>query len=256
MDVLEGKVAVVTGAASGMGLAIARRLAAEGARVLAADIDDDRLAVAVAGLREAGLEVSGVPTDVGSRAGIEALAVAAARLYDAPDIVCNNAGTVSLGSAWETSLEDWERVIRVNLWSVIHSVRTFIPGMIERGSPAHFTSTSSMAGLLPMATIAPYDASKAGIVAVHEALDQELRGAGHDHVEVSVLCPGSVVTGMSPPELSAPSALQPEDVAEMVLAAIRERRFWILTQPLYFERLREHVERTIDGRPPEFSLNL
>jgi short-subunit dehydrogenase len=128
--------------------------------------------------------------------------------------------------------------------------------MIRRKEPAHFNSTASMAGVLPMASIAPYDASKAGVCAVSEALHQELQAAGHTHVEVSVLCPGSVITRMSRPDIRPASALSAERVADITLEGMRAGRFWILTQPLYYERIRHHAEAKIAGTAPERSVNL
>jgi NAD(P)-dependent dehydrogenase (short-subunit alcohol dehydrogenase family) len=256
MEDVKGKVAVVTGAANGIGLALCRRLGREGARIAAADMDEAALEAAVSTLRSDGIDAAGFITDVGHASDLERLAQETKRAFGPADIVCNNAGTVSIGTAWETDVESWERVLRVNLWSVIHAIRVFIPEMIERKQPAHFNCTSSMAGLLPMATIAPYDASKAGVCAILEALHQELHEADHTHVEVSVLCPGSVTTRLTPPEIAPPTALSPDTVADIAIKGIQRGDFWILTQPLYDDRIRRHAENKITGQSPEYSKNL
>jgi NAD(P)-dependent dehydrogenase (short-subunit alcohol dehydrogenase family) len=256
MERLSGKVAVITGAASGIGFALSRRLGREGALIAAADVDAAALDAAVASLRSEGANAVGIVTDVGCAADVERLADETRSAFGPVDIVCNNAGTVSIGASWETAPEDWERVLRVNLWSVVHAIRVFIPEMIRRKEPAHLNSTSSMAGLLPMPSIAPYDASKAGVCAISEALYQELQTAGHTHVEVSVLCPGSVVTRMSRPATRPPTALSAETVADITVDGIRTGRFWILTQPLYHDRIRRHAEGKIAGTAPEVSENV
>jgi NAD(P)-dependent dehydrogenase (short-subunit alcohol dehydrogenase family) len=256
MDDLNGKVAVVTGAAGGIGLALCERLAAEGMRVVLADVDAGRLAAAAERLGSA--DVLAAPTDVGSWESVRALERAAVERFGAVHVLCNNAG-VSLPAkrVWKVGLDDLDWMLRINLWGVVHGIKAFVPGMIERGEPAHVVNTASISGLLGFAAIGGYAASKFAIVGLSESLLHDLR-ARDAPVDVSVLCPGWTATGLGEnsrrlrPEagadgdMPADGALAPEQVADMVVAAIGERRFWILTHPGYADAL-ERRQRTIVG---------
>ena len=196
LDGLRGRVAVITGGASGIGRALAERFATAGARLVLADVEEPALAAAGADLRAAGAEVAEVVTDVADPGAVDALADAAYQRFGAVHVVCNNAGVVSTGPSWEQSIEDWQWVLGVDLWGVIHGVRSFVPRMLDGGEPGHIVNTASIAGLLPFPNIAPYDVAKAGVVALSEALHGELRAAGAA-IGVSVLCPGVVPTRIS-----------------------------------------------------------
>ena len=193
MESLRDKVAVVTGGASGIGLAMAERFLAEGMKVVIADVEAAALSPAAERLGTDGAEVLAVQTDVTVWADVEALAEAAYERYGAVHVVCNNAGVVTRGAAWEQSLEDWQWVIGVDLWGVIHGVKAFVPRMLASGEPGHVVSTASIAGLFAMPTIAPYNVAKVGVVALSETLHHDLRAAGSS-IGVSVLCPGVVPT--------------------------------------------------------------
>jgi NAD(P)-dependent dehydrogenase (short-subunit alcohol dehydrogenase family) len=246
---LHGKVAVVTGGASGIGYALARRFAAEGARVVIGDIEEAALDRAVSELRDAGAEVEGVVTDVTDPAQMQALAAAAVDRFSGVHIFCNNAGVGGGGLAWEMPLSTWEWVIGVNLWGVIHGVRAFVPLLMQQ-TEAHIVNTASVAGLVAAPFMGPYNASKHAVVAISETLHHEL-ALSAPHVKVSVLCPGWVNTKIAESARNRPEHLQegaapdpeaaallrgfleqgmpPEEVAAKVLDAIREEQFWILT---------------------------
>jgi NAD(P)-dependent dehydrogenase (short-subunit alcohol dehydrogenase family) len=246
---LTGKVAVVTGAASGIGRATARRFAESGMRVALADVERDALEVATAELAADGFEVLAVPTDVRLEASIEALRDATVETFGAVHVVHNNAGVVASGAIEEITLDLWTWVLEVDLWSVIHGIRTFLPLLKEQGE-GHIVNTASTAGLQASAGIAPYNVAKFGVVALSETLAAELDGSG---VGVSVLCPGAVNTQIVDSERNLPAAvtastgataerfqsragamlardgLDPSVVAEMVHDAVVEDRFWIIT---------------------------
>jgi NAD(P)-dependent dehydrogenase (short-subunit alcohol dehydrogenase family) len=246
---LTGKVAVITGGASGIGNALARRFASEGARVVIGDVEADALERAVLDLRASGAEVEGVVTDVTDPAQMQALADAAVARFGGVHVFCNNAGVGGGGLSWEMPLSTWEWVIGVNLWGVIHGVRSFVPLLMQQ-TEGHIVNTASVAGLVAAPFMGPYNASKHAVVAISETLHHELAMTA-PHVKVSVLCPGWVNTrihesGRNRPEhlreeavadADGASLLQgmiengmpPDDVAAKVLDAMRDDRFWILT---------------------------
>jgi NAD(P)-dependent dehydrogenase (short-subunit alcohol dehydrogenase family) len=246
---LDGKVAVVTGGASGIGNALARRFVAEGARVVIGDVEPAALDRAVAELRASGAAVEGVVTDVTDPAQMQALADAAVARFGGVHVFCNNAGVGGGGLSWEMPLSTWEWVIGVNLWGVIHGVRTFVPLLMQQ-TEAHIVNTASVAGLVAAPFMGPYNASKHAVVAISETLHHELAMSA-PQVKVSVLCPGWVNTNIADSARNRPLHLQegaapdadaaallrgfleqgmpPADVAAKVLDAMREERFWILT---------------------------
>lgn len=259
MREFSNKTAVVTGAASGLGLALARAFLGEGMRVVLADLPGAALLAAReelaarAVLAGQGGEVLAIPVDVADAASVEALA----RQVDAlggVDILCNNAGITGdrPRNSWEHDPGNWRRVLDVNLMGVIHGLHSFVPRLLRRGRPAHIVNTASMGGLLAIPYIAPYVAAKSALVALSESLALELAGEGAG-INVSVLCPGLVRTGLTGPgrdhplsRVAQPSVaalafqqrtqqaleqarLGADDVAQQVLAAIREQRFYVLT---------------------------
>ncbi len=248
------RVAVVTGAASGIGLASATCFAEEGMKVVLADIEQDALDTAVTNLQQAGHDVIGVRTDVSKRDQVQALADRTIAAYGKVNIVHNNAGVVRGGRLEELTDEDWQWVLGVDLWSVIYGISIFLP-LIKEAGEGHFVNTSSSAGLQAVATIGPYNVAKFGVVALTETLRQELDQA-NSPIGASVLCPGAVhtricesgrnreATGMAPAEESATdqsfremsglivdAGLAPSAVAEMIVAAIKNDDFWIITHP-------------------------
>ena len=192
MEDLRGKVAVITGGASGIGLATARALAAEGARVVLADIEDGPLAAAATEL-----DALGVRCDVSSLESVQALADAAYERHGAVDIVFNNAGVAVGGPMVDMTHADWDWLVRVNLWGPIHGIEVFVPRMVERGAGGHVLFTASFAGLVPNVGLGPYCVTKYGVVAMAEVLQRELRAA---QIGVSVLCPMRVATNIGASE--------------------------------------------------------
>lgn len=268
MDELSGKVAVVTGGASGIGRAMVDRVAAEGMRIVIGDIEEGALAATVDELRATGAEAIGVVVDVADPESMQALADEAAEVFGGWDLVCLNAGVGAGGPMWELDLADWRWVLDVNLWGVINGIHVFVPAMVERGS-GHVVITASMAGLVAGPNMGPYNASKFAAVAIGETLAGDLEAAGSD-VGVSILCPAWVNTrifdsGRNRPEHHAPAVARPEapaearaeaaaffassmpptEVAEKVLDAVRARRLHILTHDMTGEVLRLRLARLL-----------
>jgi NAD(P)-dependent dehydrogenase (short-subunit alcohol dehydrogenase family) len=244
---VEGRVAVVTGAASGIGLGIARAFAAAGMKVVLADVREEPLEQAAAELRDGGGQAIAVRTDVARLDEVEALAAATLSEFGAVHVLCNNAGVGLFTRIADTSIDDWRWTLEIDLWGPIHGVKTFLP-IIEREDEGHINSTSSMAGLLAVPRLGAYNVAKHGVVALMATLERELRAA-HSPVRTSVLCPGAVNTGIIANSAqnrrqatgSADSAAdsvgaigggaEPDDVGGLVLDAIRNDRFWIFTAP-------------------------
>ncbi|MFF4897674.1 SDR family NAD(P)-dependent oxidoreductase [Streptomyces sp. NPDC001068] len=264
MELLAGQVAVVTGAASGIGLAMARRFAAEGLKVVLADVEPAALEKAAAGLRADGAEVHARVVDVGVREQVLELAESAYDTYGAVHVLCNNAGVGSgaEGRMWEHDPSDWKWAFEVNVWGVFHGVQAFVPRMVESGRPGHVVNTSSGdGGIAPLPTASVYAVTKAAVVTLTESLYAHLR-AEHARVGASVLFPGPHMlrTGLweshrNRPERHAKQrprrtpyrsldqweaamraagrevAFTPvEEVAELVVAGIRADRFWLLPE--------------------------
>ena len=267
------RVAVVTGAASGIGLALAARCAAEGMRVVLADVEETALAAAATGLREQGAEVLPVVTDVADPAAVDALRDAALQAFGGVHLVVNNAGVGgSQEPLWEVPLGDLEWVFGVNLWGVVHGIRSFVPVLLEQGA-GHVVNVSSVFGLFA-GSLGAYGASKHAVVALSESLHFQLREAGAP-VGVSVLCPSAVATNFAtsarnrpqwagPAEdagattqaarddLNARSAplREPAEVAGLVVDAVRTGRFYVLTNSARDTAIRMRAEEVLAGVPP------
>lgn len=275
MKDLTGCVAVVTGGASGIGRGMANAFAANRMRVVIADVEQKALDGAVAELANTGATVAGVQCDVADAAAVEAMRDRAYSEFGAVHVLCNNAGVGGSGSAatWEASQDDWDWVMGVNLMGVIHGIRSFIPAMIEQGAEAHIVNTASMAGLIPGMGI--YGVSKHAVVALSESLYSELSGRG-TQIGVSVLCPGWVRTRIMESERNRPEAprsapgaerpeaeimqklvsnlvekgLEPDQVGQVVVDAIRAPRFYVLTHPHWKNMIESRMSNILDGRPP------
>jgi NAD(P)-dependent dehydrogenase (short-subunit alcohol dehydrogenase family) len=253
METTAGKVAVVTGAASGIGLALAQRFAMDGLDVVLADVEETALGAAAESVQRLGVKSLAVRTDVSDEDSVRALAAAAVERFGSVHVVCNNAGVESTADPWFGPVTSWQWVMGVNLWGVIHGIRAFLPLLAQQGE-GYIVNTASMAGLIPGAS-APYDAAKHAVVAISEDLYKAVKTMRID-VGVSVLCPGFVTTrlldadrnwpaslGQAPPPAASYAAVEPHvrrvvakgmapaAVASLVAEAITSRRFWILTHP-------------------------
>ncbi len=277
MQDLKGKVAVVTGAASGIGFGLVNRFARAGMKVVMADVEQPALDGAAASLKRQNHDVIAVLTDVSKPEAVQALAEKTLETYGKVHILCNNAGVGGLFTVpmWETTIKDWQWTLGVNLWGPVNGIRTFVPIMLRQDEEAHIVNTASIAGITPGSRI--YGVTKHGVVALSEALNTNLRQID-SKIGVSVFCPNRVKTKMPfayrnrPPELldeaSAPPppaereaserlfknseehGMEPGDAANLVLNAIRENQFWILTSDESHEVIRNRAEDIIERRNP------
>jgi len=273
-----GKVAVITGAGSGFGREFARIGAGLGMKLVLADIQADALDAVAEEL--SGAEVLALRTDVSKAADMEALADAAFEKFGAVHLLFNNAGVGVGGFAWENTVADWEWVLGVNVWSVIHGIRLFVPKMMAQGDECHVVNTASVAGLLSAQMMAVYNVSKHSVVTLSETLFQDLRVAGAN-IGVTVLCPAFVPTGIANSERNRPAefpAGEPTasqraaaaatekavssgrvtaaDVAAKVFECIRENRFYCLTHPKILGSVAMRLEDIVEQRNPRDPFSL
>lgn len=275
MKAFAGKVAVITGAASGFGREFARIGAQLGMKLALADIQADALAATVDELRAQGALAFGEAVDVSRAADVERLAQRTLDAYGAVHLLFNNAGVAAGGLIWEQTLKDWEWVLGVNLWGVIHGVRTFVPIMLAQGDECHVVNTASVAGLLSPQLMGVYNVSKHGVVTLTETLYQDLRVTGA-RIGVSLLCPAFVPTGIAQSHRHRPASLRDEsaptasmiaaqkasekavssgrisagEVAQMTFDAIRENRFYVITHPKILASVELRLHDVIAQRNP------
>ncbi len=266
MQNLAGKVAVITGGASGIGLCMARTFGSAGMKLVLADVERAALDRAVHELTQANHEAIGVLCDVAKYEQVEALAQTAAERFGDVDLLCNNAGVSITGPIFRMSLDDWRWVYDVNLWGVIHGIKAFVPRLMAHGKEAHVVNTASLASFNGTGDHAPYCSSKAAVLSLSQALYSEM-AAFDTRIGVSVVCPGMVDTAINtswrnrPPsdtpwsdresaddrfvEGSASfqaSGVRPEEIARLTLEAVRENRFYVFNG----ERWREFISRSLD----------
>ncbi len=281
MENLEGRVGVITGAASGIGRAMAVAFAAEGMHLALADVEEGPLGDTAELVRAEGVNALAVPTDVSDPEAVEHLAERTVSELGGLHLACNNAGVSAGGLSWEVDLDTWNWVLGVNLFGVIHGLRSFTPRMVASGG-GHIVNTASMAGLTSPPGMSPYNVSKHAVVTLSEAMAVEL-SMTHPEVGISVLCPGWVRTRIHEADRNRPSdpgapidtavadeegeqaamegmrdivealiegGLAPEAVAHQVVDAVREQRPWVLTHPEWMEMVRNRTERIIAEEPP------
>lgn len=275
MKDFKGKTAVITGAGSGFGREFARQAARLGMNLVLADIEAEALETTAAELCGTGAQVITAVVDVSQGEQMESLATRTRDVFGATHLLFNNAGVAAGGYIWEHSQADWQWVLGVNLWGVIHGLRCFVPAMIEHGEPCHVINTASVAGLISPQLLGAYNVSKHGVVALSETLYQDLRIAGAE-VGVSVLCPAFVATGIAQSHRNRPSSLGHEgavtqsmqtaqkavqkavaagklsaaDIAEQCFDAIRANRFYVITHPNILPSVELRMQDILTGRQP------
>jgi NAD(P)-dependent dehydrogenase (short-subunit alcohol dehydrogenase family) len=258
VDGFRGAVAVVTGGGSGIGRALTLALAGQGARVVIADLDGPAMDAVAREARGLGVEALTLRTDVTELAQVQALADQAFKTFGGVDVLCNNAGVAAWGGLETATHHDWQWVLGVNLWGVIHGIEAFVPRMIAAGRRGHIVNTASMAGLIASQGLGVYNTSKYAVVGLSETLAKDLKPYG---IGVSVLCPMGVQTRIRESERSRPAglrndaspaqpaveligrSLQPEAVAAMVLDAIRANELYVITHDEGLEPLRRRFDR-------------
>lgn len=274
MKEFQGKVAVVTGGASGIGRAMAERFAEEGMRIVLADIEKEVLDKAAGEMKAEGADVVAVLCDVSKKEDVERLAKEAVAAFGTVHILCNNAGVGMTGLTWEIDLDDWEWVLGVNLRGVIYGVHYFTPIMLANGDECHIINTASMAGLTNGPNMTPYFTTKNGVVSLSESLYKEFEMI-QANVSVSVLCPGWVNTRIHESDRNRPSGpveidetneaamqykemigqflkqgLTPEEVAQMVLDAIASNQFYILPHAHWKYAIEARMTDILEDRNP------
>ncbi|MBI3244972.1 MAG: SDR family NAD(P)-dependent oxidoreductase [Deltaproteobacteria bacterium] len=276
MKDFKDRVAVVTGGASGIGRAMAERFAAAGMKVVLADIEESALQQAEQEMRAAGATALGVLTDVAKAESVEALAQKTLEAFGGAHIVCNNAGVGGgFGPMWTQPVQNWEWAFGVNLWGVIHGIRTFTPIMLKQDTEGHIVNTASMAGLISSPFMSVYDVTKFAVVTISESLHMEL-AMQNAKVKVSVLCPGFVNTNIATSERNRPTALQvetpqfseaeisfatvmfagiasgtpPAEVADKVFVAVQNEQFYILPHPELLPVVRRRMEAILGQQNP------
>ena len=260
------RVAVVTGAASGIGRGMAERFAAEGMSVVLADIEEEPLAKLETELIRKGASVLSVRTDVSKATDVENLAEQAFDIFGSVHILCNNAGVVCSRPIWEHTIEDWEWVLGVNLWGVIHGIRSFVPRMLTQETKCHIVNTASILGMVRGPGEGIYKVTKHGVVVLSETLADEL-ALKDSEIQVHVLCPGWVRTGIlesdrnrpdkpqnqkvesigrvSNAQLEMEAGMSPQEVADHVYKAIQTGTFYIFTHPEQKALVQKRMENII-----------
>lgn len=269
MNIFTNKVAVITGAASGIGKAIAEKCCQEEMKVVLADVEERPLYSVEEELRSKGADVLAVRTDVRKYSEVEELLQRTIDNYGEVHLLFNNAGVAPGGAAWEVTLKDWEWILGVNLWGIIHGIKAFIPVMLKQHSECHIVNTASIAGLIAAGIYdALYRVSKHAVVSLSEALYSDLK-MRNTSIGVSVLCPGEVRSNLRNHERNRPSELvnyeldnkeiveesrvnemTPEQCAAIVFEGIRENRLYILSHPVFNQYIMRRAQDIVSGKNP------
>jgi NAD(P)-dependent dehydrogenase (short-subunit alcohol dehydrogenase family) len=271
---LKGKVAVITGGASGIGLAMAEAFGGEGMKLVIADIQQAALDEALAALDAKGFEVVGVRTDVSDFESVQALAQATLAAFGKVHVVANNAGVSITGPIWKMSLDDWRWVYDVNFWGIVHGIKAFVPILMDQGEPAHVINTASLASFNGTGEHSPYCSSKAAALSMSQSLYSELI-AWNTQIGVSVVCPGMVDTQIHKSNRNRPSGDAPwsdrewndpahvqgsevfqgrgvpaRDIAEATLSALKENRFYVFNGEMWRDFIRRQSDAQLAGANP------
>ncbi|MBI5880371.1 MAG: SDR family NAD(P)-dependent oxidoreductase [Chloroflexi bacterium] len=269
MQELRNKVAVITGGASGIGRALADRALEEGMRIVLADVELGALDRAAGELKNAGADLLAVRCDVSQAEAVDDLSKRTLDRFGAVHLLFNNAGVGSGGPIWEQSLDDWKWVLGVNLMGVVHGIHAFVPIMLAQNEPSHIVNTASMAGLVTSPGMGAYNVSKHGVVTLSETLSLEL-AERNAPIKVSVLCPGWINTRIAEADRNRPGGPSGDDrsrmnaairqaiahglpaaqVADLVFAAVRSGKFYILTHPNWKPLIRQRMQAILDESDP------
>jgi NADP-dependent 3-hydroxy acid dehydrogenase YdfG len=281
MKDFKGKVAVITGAASGIGFGLAERCAQEGMKVVLAGINEDNLIQAEKGIKKTGAQTLVVKTDVSKREDVEALANKTLEKFGKVHLLFNNAGVGAPSNTWEATINDWQWVLEVNLWGVIYGVHYFMPIMLKQDEECHIVNTSSTAGLAAYPNNSPYITSKYAVLALTEALFHDLKMRSITNVGVSVVCPGWIRTKVATSDRNRPANLKnkpgegpdftnpviqekvkgmlqllengmsPKKTADVIFTGIREKKFYLLPNAEeFFPAIKAQGEDAVLGRDP------
>lgn len=273
MQVFAGKVAAITGAASGIGLGLAQHCASENMRLVLADSNAEGLLGISEELRASGTDVIAVTTDVSSPEALDTLADSAYKAYGQVDLLINNAGVLISGLSWERPIKDWQWILNINLMGVVHGLHSFVPRMMAQDTPGHIVNVASLAGLLASPLMGPYTVSKQAVVALTETLHYELESL-NAKLKTSVVCPGPIATEIadsgtgriSTSKISEEANKQlmtflksgigegmpPGDCARIIFEGIRNEQFWIFTHEDFKDTYQTRVDSVMESSNPVY----
>lgn len=268
MKIEPGQVAVITGAAGGIGRGLAEEAGARGLRLVLSDVDGQRLKALAETLQGQGVELAWQQADVGDPDQVDALRDLAVQCFGGVDLLFNNAGVIQTGFSWEIEAARWQRLLDINLGGVINGIRSFVPLLLNQQRPAQVVNTASLAGLVCSPMLGPYTVSKQAVVALSETLHYEL-AALQSPVRVAVLCPGPVASDIMTSNQAAGAAsgpldaildssirqgMAPRELACEVFAGIEAERFWLLPHKNFKPALERRLASILDETNPVFQM--